>query len=161
MKPTPSVDEFVDCHVAACGGLKKIKSVQSLREKGRVTTGANREALVTRERKRPGRARFEFTVQGVTSVYVSNGQRGWRMSPFDGDSDPNPLPDEVVMEASEQGELERPLADWKANGHQVLFPRVVEVEAVGRPQKLRVVIEAIEVNPALDDARFEMPDSAP
>jgi outer membrane lipoprotein-sorting protein len=223
--PTPSVAEIVDRHVAACGGLKKIKSIQSLRETGRVTTGANREALVTRERKRPGRARFEFTVQGVTSVYVSDGQRGWRMSPFDGDTDPNPLPDEVVIEASEQGDLEGPLVDWKAKGHQVelvgrevldgretwklkitlksgavrheyfdvksfqrvrtdstrqvrgrpvqiettfsdykktggiLFPRLIEVAAVGRPQRLRVVVDSIEVNPVLDDARFEMPAS--
>lgn len=37
----------------------------------------------------------------------------------------------------------------------VLFPRTVEVVAVGRPQKLRVVVESVEVNPPIADARFE------
>jgi hypothetical protein len=32
---------------------------------------------------------------------------------------------------------------------------VIEVAAVGRPQKLRVVVDKIEVNPLLSDARFE------
>ncbi|MCI0409671.1 MAG: hypothetical protein L0191_14105 [Acidobacteria bacterium] len=49
--PTPTVDDIVARHVAACGGLKKIRSIQTLREKGRITAGANRQALVTRELK--------------------------------------------------------------------------------------------------------------
>lgn len=219
----PTVEEIVARHVDACGGLKKIQSIQTLREKGYVTAGADRRALVTRERKRPDHTRFEFTVQGVTGVFVSDGVHGWRMSPFEGDDTPTPLPAGVVEEAAEQGDIEGPLVDWKAKGHQVdlvgresvggreayklkltlksgavryeyldvksfrrlrtdstrqvrgrtvqiqttysdykkvrgiLFPRRIEVEAVGRPQKLLVVVETIEVNPPLSDDRFEMP----
>ena len=39
----------------------------------------------------------------------------------------------------------------------VLFPYSIETGAVGRPQRLKVVLEEIEVNPTLDDARFQMP----
>jgi outer membrane lipoprotein-sorting protein len=220
---TPTVDEIVARYVSACGGLKKIQSVQTLREKGYMTSGADRRALVTRERKRPDRTRFEVTVQGVTGVFVSDGQQGWRMSPFEGDEAPTPLPAGVVQEAAEQGDIEGPLVDYKAKGHQVelagretvggreayklkltlksgavrteyldvksfhrvrtdstrqvrgravqfqttygdykkisgvLFPRLIEVEAAGRPQKLRIVVDAIEVNPSLGDDRFVMP----
>jgi len=220
---SPTVDEIVARYVAARGGMQKIRSIQTLRQKGHLTTGANRLALVTRELKRPGRIRFEFTVQGVTGVYVSDGLNGWQVSPFDGSADPKPLPDEVVKEAAEQADLEGPLVDWEAKGHQaelvgrelvagreaykvkltlksgavryeyldvktlrlvrtdstrqfrgypvqlvttygdykkvggVLFPRWVEVEAVGRPQRTRIVVDEVEVNPPLSDARFEMP----
>ena len=116
---SPTVDDIVARFVAASGGLKKIRSIETLREKGRIIAGPNREAVVTRERKRPNRTRFEFTVQGVTSVFVSDGQRGWRMSPYVGDLEPTPLPDTVVGEAAEQGDIEGPLVDWKAKGHQV------------------------------------------
>jgi len=158
-------------------------------------------------------------------VFVSDGRHGWRMSPFEGDEAPTPLPAEVVQEAAEQGDIEGPLVDYKAKGHQVelagresvggreayrlkltlksgsvrteyldvktfqrlrtdstrqvrgravqiqttygdykkvrgiLFPRLIEVEASGRPQKLRVVVGPIEVNPPLGDDRFEL--SAP
>jgi len=220
-----SVDEIVERYVEARGGLKKIRSIQTLREQGRISAGADREALVTRELKRPNRTRFEFTLQGVTGVFVSDGEHGWKVSPFDGDAVPQPLPDEVVREAAEQGDLEGPLVDWKAKGHQVelvgrenvdhreayklkltlksgdvryeyldvkslyqvrtdstrtihgravvvqttfgdykktggiLFPRRIEVGAVGRPQRLKVVVDKVEINPPLSDTLFEM--SAP
>jgi outer membrane lipoprotein-sorting protein len=220
---SPTVDEIVGKYVAARGGLKKIRSVQTLRQKGHATAGPNREALVTRELKRPARTRFEFTVQGITGVYLSDGVHGWEVSPFDGDMAPRQLADDVVSEAAEQADIEGPLVDWKAKGHQVelvgretlggrdayklkltlksggvryeyldaktfylvrtdstrsvrgrtvhlatafgdfkktsgvLFPRLIEVEAAGRPNRLRVVVDTIELNPPLSDARFEMP----
>jgi hypothetical protein len=220
---SPSVEEIVSGYVAARGGLKKIRSIETLRETGRATTGASREALVTRQLKRPARTRFEITSQGVTGVFVSNGGRGWKMSPFDGDEGPKPLADAVVQEAAEQADIEGPLVDWKAKGHQVelvgresvngheayklklvlksgavryeyldvkslvrlradstrqvkgvpvqieatyadykktsgvLFPHTIEIAAAGRPVKLHIVVEKIEVNPPLSDALFEMP----
>jgi outer membrane lipoprotein-sorting protein len=220
--PAPTVDEIVARYVAVRGGLKKIRSVETLRQQGHATTGAGREALVTRELKRPGRSRFEFTVQGVTGVYASDGRRGWQVSPFDGDLSPRPLPDEAVQEAVEQTDIEGPLVDWRAKGHQVelvgreavgdretwklkvtlksgavlydyldvnslylvrtdstrqwhgwavqvettfgdysrthgiLFPHLVVVATAGRPQRLRVVVDRIEVNPPLSDARFQL-----
>ena len=221
--PSPTVDEIVAQHVAARGGLKKIRSIQSLRQQGHATAGPDRHALVTRELKRPGRIRFEFTTQGITGVYASDGQHGWQVSPFDADMGPKPLPDEVVAEAIEQADIEGPLVDWKGKGHQVelvgrevigdretyklkltlksgavrheyldvnslqlvrtestrqlrglptqiettfgdykktggiLFPRLIEIGAAGRPQRLRVVVDSIDVNPSLSDARFAMP----
>ncbi len=220
---SPSVDEIVARYVAARGGLQRIRSIGTLRQKGRATAGPNRTALVTRELKRPSRSRFEFTVQGVTGVYVSDGARGWEVSPFDGSTDPRPLSEDVVSEAAEQADIEGPLVDWKAKGHRValvgresvggreafklkvtlkgggeiqeyldaktfflvrtdstrrvsgrsvrlttsfgdfkktggvLFPRVIEVEAEGHPNRLRVVVDTVEVNPPLSDSRFELP----
>jgi len=222
----PTADEIVARYLAARGGLKNLRSMQTLRQTGRATTGAGRKALVTRELKRPGRIRFSFTVQGVTAVYASDGVHGWRVSPFDNDTGPTPLPEEVVSEALEQGDIEGPLVDWKSKGHQVelvgrevvggretyklkvtlksgavayeyldvttstpvksettrqvrgkavqiettygeykktkgiLFPRRIEVAAAGRPQRLKVVVDKIEVNPPLSDALFEMPAAA-
>ena len=37
------------------------------------------------------------------------------------------------------------------------FPHRIEVSAAGRPQTLLIVVEKIEVNRPLSDARFEMP----
>jgi len=223
---SPTVDDIIARCVSTRGGLKKIRSIQSLRQTGHATTGAGRHALVTRELKRPDRVRFEFIVQGVTAVYASDGRRGWKVSPLDGDVGVQPLPDEVVQDAIEQADIEGPLVDWKAKGHQaelagheavggrdaykikltlksgvvshhyidvkdmhmlrtdttrqarggpvriqttfgdyrkvkgILFPHLVEVQAVGRPHRLRVVVDTIEVNPRLSDARFEMPVTA-
>jgi outer membrane lipoprotein-sorting protein len=224
--PSPTVDEIVARHVAWRGGLKKIRAIQTLREQGRVSAGADRQGVVTRERKRPNQSRFEFTVQGVTSVFLSDGQRGWKMSPFDGDTGPSPLPEEVVAEAAEQADIEGPLVEWQAKGHKVeldgresvggretyrlkltlksggvrteyldvktlervrtdstrtvkgrpvriettygdykksggvQFPRRIDVEAAGRPQRLQVMVDTIEINPPLSDERFRLPSQA-
>ncbi|MFN7986647.1 MAG: hypothetical protein U0529_04185 [Thermoanaerobaculia bacterium] len=220
---SPTVDEIVGRYVAARGGLGKLRALKTLRQEGRVNAGAGRDGLVTREIKRPGRIRFELTVQGVTAVFASDGQRGWKVSPFDGEMGPQPLSDEVAMDAGEQADIDGPLVDWKRKGHRVelvgrenvdgretyklkvtlrsggilfsyldvkstylvrtdstrqargrpvriettfadyrktggiLFPRLVEVRAAGRPQVLRVVVDKVEVNPPLSDARFAPP----
>jgi len=220
-----TAEEIVARTIEERGGLEKLRSIQTLRESGHVTAGANRGARVTRERKRPGRMRLEFTVQGVTSVQVFDGQHGWRMSPLEGHIVPQPLPEEVEDEAAEEADIDGPLIDWKAKGHKVeyagretindnetyklkvtrnsgpilhiyvdvesfrrvraesiklvrgrtvqvqvsymdhrrtdgiLFPHLIEVEAVGRPQKLRVVVDTVEINPPLDDERFDMWDA--
>jgi outer membrane lipoprotein-sorting protein len=139
--PTPTVDDIVARYVAARGGLKKIRSIQTLRETGRISAGADRQALVTRELKRPNRARFEFTVQGVTGVFISDGERGWKMSPFEGNTGPTALSDDVVQEAAEQGDIEGPLVDWKAKGHQV---ELVGREVVGGSEayKLKLTLKS-------------------
>jgi hypothetical protein len=220
---SPTVDEIVAAYVAARGGIKKLRSLQTLRQEGRVNAGAGRDGLVTREIKRGGRIRFEFTVQGVTGVFASDGQQGWKVYPFDGEMGPQPLPEDVVMEAGEQADIDGPLVDWKRKGHQIelvgheavdgretyklrltlksggvlisylgvkskylvrtestrqvrgrpvrmettfsdyrktkgiLFPHLVEVRAAGRPQVLRLVVDKVEVNPPLSDARFAPP----
>ena len=221
--PSPTVDEVVGRYVAARGGLKKLRALRTLRQEGRVNAGAGRDGVVMREIKRPGKIRFEFTVQGVTSVFASDGQRGWKVTPLEGKMGPQPLPDEALIDAREQADIDGPLVDWKSKGSQIelvgreavdghdawklkltlksggvltawvdvksanlvrteatrqvrgkrvriettlgdyrrtggiLFPHLVEVRAAGRPQVLKIVVDKVEVNPTLSDARFAPP----
>ena len=39
----------------------------------------------------------------------------------------------------------------------VEFARSIEIGAEGRPQRMRIVVDSVEVNPRIDDARFKMP----
>ena len=221
--PAPTVDEIVERYLSARGGIRKLRALQTLRQEGRVSGGAGRDGLVTREIKRPGKIRFEFTVQGVTSVLASDGQRGWKVSPLEGATNPQPLPDEVLIDAREQADIDGPLVDWKKKGSRIeligreavegreaykltvtlksggvltayldgesaslvrtdttrqvrgrqvqvettfgdyrktegiLFPHLVEVRTAGRPHVVRIVLDKVEVNPPLSDARFVPP----
>lgn len=221
-----TVDEIVARHLAARGGAAKIAAVESLRMTGKARGPEGREAIVVREVKRPGRLRLEFTSQGVTGVYAYDGARGWRVSPFDGQLEPGPMPPEGTQAAVEQADIGGPLVDWKAKGHRlellgreplgdgeawklrltlangevrhvyldarthlqvrteatrevrgrrlemettfgdyrdtdgILFPRSIEVAVKGRPARLRIRIDRVEINPPLDEARFRMPDGS-
>jgi len=37
------------------------------------------------------------------------------------------------------------------------FARLLEIGAKGRPQRLKIVVENVEINPTLDESRFKMP----
>ncbi len=115
----PTADEIVAQYISARGGLEKIKAIHTLRQSGRASAGANRQSLITRELKRPNRARLEFTAQGITSVFVTDGQRGWEITPLEKNHGPRPLPEEVVKETAEQADIEGPLVDYKSKGHKV------------------------------------------
>jgi outer membrane lipoprotein-sorting protein len=148
----PTVDTIVARYVEARGGLAKIRSIETLRQHGHVTAGPSREALVMRELKRPNKTRFEFTLQGVTAVFASDGVRGWQVSPFRGDVGPHPLPDEVVAEAVEQGDIEGPLVDWKTKGHKVELAGTEPVD--GHPAyKLKVTLKSGDVRYDYIDAK--------
>jgi len=150
--PTPSLDQIVARHVKARGGLERLHGLQSLRQTGTVTAGGGRQALVTREVKRPGKIRFEFTVQGVTAVSICDGERGWQVSPLEGEMAPKALSDEVVREAMEQADLEGPLVDWKAKGSQL---ELVGRETLGSREvyRLRLTLKSGAVQELYLDAK--------
>ena len=52
--------------------------------------------------------------------------------------------------------LETSFGDYRETGG-VTFARSIETGVRDRPRRLRIVVENVEVNPALDDARFRMP----
>ena len=57
-------------------------------------------------------------------------------------------------------EVESTSGDYK-EVEGIIFPFVIEQGAKGSPQKQRIIIEKIELNTAIDDARFKMPAPAP
>ncbi len=224
--PAQTVDEVIAKANEARGGLEKMKAVQSIRMKGKMTMGPGLEAPITIEMKRPRNARMEFTLQGMTGVQAYDGQQAWGISPM-GSQKPEPLPPEMAKDLDNQSDIDGPLVDYKAKGHQVeligkekvegsdawklkvtlksgdvqyvfldadshleirneskrtirgsevelettigdykeagglLWPHSIQSGAKGRPEKQSFAFESIEVNPALDDARFKMPAAKP
>ncbi len=53
-------------------------------------------------------------------------------------------------------EVETRLGDYREAGG-VLWPHSIEIGPKGRPERQQVRFDTIEVNPAIDDARFQMP----
>jgi hypothetical protein len=53
-------------------------------------------------------------------------------------------------------EFETVYGDFRQTGG-VSFPRSIEIGARGRPQRMRIVVESVELNPKLDEARFILP----
>jgi hypothetical protein len=56
-------------------------------------------------------------------------------------------------------QIETTFSDFKKT-QGILFPRQVEMAAAGRPIRLRIVVDTVEVNPPLSDRLFAVPASA-
>jgi hypothetical protein len=145
------------------------------------------------------------------------------VSPLDGDFEPRPLSPEAAALMAEQADLEGPLVDYRAKGHElalvgrqklpggdahelavtlksgarrrlwvdaasglvvrsestrklrsreltietlygdyraadgVQLARTIEIGVRGRPQRLRITVESVETNPAIEGSRFQEP----
>lgn len=218
-----TIDEIVARHLAARGGAERWQAIRSVRMTGRAIAGPGREALVTREIKRPGRVRTEFTFQGITGVFAYDGKRGWQVSPLTGIVEPQALGPENTLAALEQADMEGPLAGARKKGSTLaligretvagreayrirvtpttgasqdqfldvetyllvrtestrevrgravqlettfgdyrtvgglVVPHSLEIGARGRPERVRISVETVELNAPIDDGRFRAP----
>jgi len=121
-----SVDDILAKHYEACGGLAKMKAVNTTRVTGTMTMGPGMEAPLMIEKKRPGMSRMEFTIQGMTGVQAFDGAKMWSLMPFMGKKDPEVGTDEDNKIALDDADFDGPLVDYKTKGHTI--------ELVGKEQ---------------------------
>lgn len=134
-----TVDEILQKHYAARGGIEKIKAIQSLRITQTVGNPFSRTKVVILK-KRPGFVRWEITPAGQTAPIprAINAEGGW-------DTQQGKVvarPDVMVKEERDlEADLEGPLVDWKAKGHTVTLEGT---DSVGKTPayKLKVVLKS-------------------
>lgn len=148
-----TVDEIVAKHVAARGGLDKLKAVQSMRISGKMLMGPGIEVPVTIELKRPRKMRMEMVFQGMTGIQAYDGTSGWQLLPFSGRKDPEPMSPDDTKEAEEQADIDGPLVEWKEKGHTVELVGKEPVEGADA-YKLKVTLKSGDVRYVWLDAEY-------
>ncbi|HQR39618.1 MAG TPA: outer membrane lipoprotein-sorting protein [Blastocatellia bacterium] len=114
-----SADDIVNKHIAAVGGLDKIKAVNTLEMTGKATVGPGLEAPFSMRLTRPGQMRMEITIQGKSLVQATDGTTPWGINPFQGATDPEKLSGEDADDITEQADFDGNLVDYKAKGNTV------------------------------------------
>lgn len=117
------LDEVLANYYEAMGGLDKIKAVDTLKMSGKMAMGQGVEAPAAMLQKRPNKVRQEFTFQGMTGIQAFDGETGWMHMPFMGQTAPELMPEEMVSEFAEGGEIDSPLVNAGDRG--------IELELVG------------------------------
>jgi outer membrane lipoprotein-sorting protein len=117
-----SADAIIARQIAARGGLDKLKAIQSLRFEGKMlVNGGAFELHLVQLQKRPGLARIEATLQGLTVVQAYDGAMGWQIQPFQGRKDPEKLSADDSKDLADQADIDGPLIDYKAKGSRVEY----------------------------------------
>jgi len=123
-----TVDEIIAKNIETRGGLEALKAVQSVRITAKMTAMGN-EVPVRVEWKRPSKLRSEFEMQGMKGVMAYDGEKGWMIMPFTGDPNPQPMPEDQLKMAKEQGDMiEGVLVDYKEKGHTIELLGTEDVE---------------------------------
>src|SRR5713101_1196286 len=114
-----TVDEIVGKYIKTIGGMEKIQAVKTLRRRGKFTGGGGFEAAVLQEDKRPNMVREEFSLQGMTGINAYDGKTGWKIEPWQGKKDPEPLGEEEMKSILEDSDFDGPLVNYQQKGNKI------------------------------------------
>src|SRR4051794_33629708 len=104
-----TADEITAKYVATIGGMPKLQAIQTLRRSGKSIGDGGFEIIMRQENKRPNLVRQELSMQGLTGVNAHDGARGWKIEPWAGKKDPEPLGEEELKAILEDADFDGPL----------------------------------------------------
>lgn len=133
-----TADAVIAKHIAALGGLNKLKAVGTMRLTGTMTMGPEMAASFTIEMKRPNKTRMDMVVQGLSVVHAYDGVTAWGMDPG---HEAAKLSEDEAQEAADDADFDGPLVDHGAKGNRV---ELLGREKVGGADayKLRVTLKS-------------------
>jgi outer membrane lipoprotein-sorting protein len=123
-----TADELIAKNVQSSGGKDKIEAVKAVRMTGKMVAMQGMEIPVTVEFKDPDKLRSEATVQGMTMVTAFDGKTGWKIEPFMGKKDPEPMSEDEIKQAKEQLETMAPISKYKDMGHTLEYAGKEDLE---------------------------------
>lgn len=115
-----TVDEIIDKHVAALGGLDKLTGVKTLYVERSLSVQGM--AIPSKSTTVVGKAmRSESTIMGNSMIQVIDGATGWMIRPtmMGGTGEPENMPADQVKQMTGQLDPFGPLVDYKTKGTQV------------------------------------------
>jgi photosystem II stability/assembly factor-like uncharacterized protein len=151
-----TADEIVAKYVKTMGGMEKIEAVRTLRRAGKLTGSGGFEMVILQENKRPNLVRQEQALQGLTGVNAYDGQSGWKIEPWGGKKDPEPLGEEELKMIIEDSDFDGPLVNYGQKGHKVEFLGLEPVEGTDA-FKLRVTLKSGDVRYYFLDTDYYVP----
>ena len=123
-----TADEIIAKFIKTTGGIDKINAVTTLRRTGKFVGGGGFEAGVLQENKRPEKVREEFQLQGMAAVTAYDGSHGWKIDPFEGKKDAEPLGEEEMKSIIEDADFDGPLINYQQKGNKVEYVGMEPVE---------------------------------
>ena len=149
-----TADEVIAKSLEARGGLAKLKAIQAIRMTGKMSMGPMELPMVI-EMKRPASFRADVTVQGTLAVQAYDGTTAWGIPPM-GPGQAQALPAEAAKEMANQADMDGPLVDYKAKGHQVELLGQEKVES-SDAYRLKVTKKSGDVEYYFLDAHSYLP----
>lgn len=154
--PPQNADEIVAKYVKTIGGMERIDAIKSLKKTGRLTGGGGYEIRVVEESKRPDLVRQEMFLQGMVGVTAWDGRTGWKIEPWEGKKDVEPLGEEELKQIVEDSDFDGPLVHYREKGNAVELVGTEPVEGTDA-YKLKVTLKNGDVRFYFMDTDYFVP----
>jgi len=151
-----TAEEIVAKYIKTVGGADKIQSVKTLRKLGTFNGGGGFEAPIVEENKRNNMVRQEFSLQGLTAVNAYDGHTGWKIEPWQGKKDAEPLGEEEMKQIIEDSDFDGPLVNYQQKGNKVEYVGMEPVEGTDA-FKLKVTLASGDVRYYFMDTDYYVP----
>lgn len=151
-----SAEEIINKYIKTVGGAEKIQAVKTLRRSGKFTGGGGFEAAIVEENKRGNMVRQEFSLQGMTQINAYDGKQGWKIEPWQGKKDVEPLGEEEMKQIVEDADFDGPLVNYQQKGNKIEFTGMEPVEGTDA-YKLKVTLANGDVRYYYMDTDYFVP----
>jgi len=151
-----TAEEIVAKYIKTVGGSDKIQAVKTLRKMGTYNGGGGFEAPILEENKRNNMVREEFSLQGLTAVNAYDGHTGWKIEPWQGKKDAEPLGEEEMKQIVEDSDFDGPLVNYQQKGNKVEYVGMEPVEGTDA-FKLKVTLAGGDVRYYFMDTDYYVP----
>jgi hypothetical protein len=151
-----TAEEIVAKYIKTVGGADKIQAIKTLRKMGTFNGGGGFEAPILEENKRNNMVREEFSLQGLTAVNAYDGRTGWKIEPWQGKKDAEPLGEEEMKQIVEDADFDGPLVNYQQKGNKVEFVGMEPVEGTDA-FKLKVTLASGDVRYYFMDTDYYVP----
>lgn len=109
-------DDILSRYFKGSGGLDNWNSLKTMKMTGKLSQGGMSFDIVV-FRKRPDLQRSEIRLQGQNIIQAYDGEKGWMINPFTGNSDAQYLPEEM-NEEFRNDPFESDFLNYRSKGHQ-------------------------------------------
>ena len=138
-KPELALDQIIQKHLDALGGLEKLQAINTLSANGKaIMQGGQLEAPMLMQMKRPSSIRIEMNVQGKKIIQAFDGSTAWMINPLMGSETAQKASPEETEEMKNSADIDfSSLANYKQKGSTVELVGIEDIDG-NQAYKLKI-----------------------
>lgn len=113
-----TVDEVINNHITAMGGKDKLAALKSVRMECNLSMMGQELPMVITRAQGIGQ-RVDLSIMGTENYIIATPTAGWMYMPIQGQSEAQPMPEEMLKATKDQLDLQGPLFNYKEKGNTV------------------------------------------
>ncbi len=110
-----SVDDIVNKHISAMGGMEKLNSLKTVKMEGNLSVQGTDIAIIMTKKHQEG-LRMDMEIMGSSNYQLANKTKGWVFMPIMGQTEPAEMTPDQFSGVTNQFDIQGTLVGYKEKG---------------------------------------------